>query len=142
MRPDRPEYRYLPAFVLLILGVGAARLILTVAGVGDSLTRLASMTVVILAGIVWFGSLQTTWKQRMLIAYALILPYMLIETAGLGYTWISGQATIFQSPAYSMGTTIEVHFFGHLIGGLTWEPLGVFAILTLLAFVFRLARAT
>jgi len=136
-RPASP-YAYLPAFVLLTLGVGTARFVLTVAGVEDGLTRFASMTAVILAGIVWFGSFPTNWRQRLLIAYVLIAPYMLVEAAGLGYTWISGKQTIFHAPEYSMGTTIGQHFAGHILGGLTWEPLGVFAIMTLLAWLIRL----
>jgi hypothetical protein len=138
--PSRP--RYLATFVVLILGVGTARLILTLAGAEDESTRFASMTAVIVAGIVWFGSQPTGWRSRLWISYALIVPYMLVETVGLGLTWISGRQTIFHAPAYSMGTTIEIHFLGHLVGGLTWEPLIVFAILSVLAGLFRLARGT
>lgn len=134
------EYRLLPTFVLLILGVGTARLILTLAGVGNESVRVASMTAVILAGIIWFGSRPTAWRSRLWISYALILPYMLIETLGLGVTWISGIPTIFHAPEYSMGTTIRAHFIGHLVGGLTWEPFGLFVILTVLTWLFRLAR--
>jgi hypothetical protein len=41
-----------------------------------------------------------------------------------------------------MGTSIGVHFVGHLIGGLTWEPMTLFAILTVLASLFRLVRGS
>lgn len=136
------EYRLLPTFILLIVGVGTARLILTLVGVGNESVRFASMTAVILAGIVWFGSHPTAWRSRVWIAYALILPYALIETLGLGLTWITGIPTIFQAPEYSMGATIRVHFIGHLVGGLTWEPLSAFVILTVLAWLFRLALRT
>lgn len=124
----------------MILGVGSARFILTVVGVEDQLTRYASMTGVILAGVVWFGSIPTDWRQRMRIAYALIIPYMLVETLGLGYTWIYEVETIFHAPEYNMGTTLGLHLVGHILGGLTWEPLGVFAMMTVLAWIFRLAR--
>jgi hypothetical protein len=125
----------------MILGVGSARFILSVAGVEDTLTRYASMTAVIVAGIIWFGSTPLGWKRRLAIAYGLILPYMLIETLGLGYTWISRRETIFHATEYAMGTVLEVHLIGHIVGGLTWEPLGVFAIMTGLAWIFRLARS-
>jgi hypothetical protein len=130
----------LPVFVLLILGVGAARFALTMAGVADDLTRYASMTLVIGAGIVWFGSLPTGWRERMQISYALILPYMLVETAALGYTWLSGRETIFHAPEYALGWSIGGHLLGHLAGGLTWEPLGVFAIMSALSWVISTAR--
>jgi hypothetical protein len=134
------EYRYLRTFVLLTLGVGTARLILTLAGVRNESVRFASMTTVILAGIVWYGSRPTAWRSRLWISYALILPYMLIETVALGLTLVYGIPTIFQAPEYSMGTPIRTHFLGHVVGGLTWEPFGVFVILTALSWVFRLAR--
>jgi len=142
MSTSRGVYALLPTFMLLILGVGAARLILTLTGVQDELTRYASMTAAIAAGIVWFGSMATSWRQRIMISYALIAPYVLIEIAGLGYTWVSGRETIFHAPEYSMGTSIGVHFAGHLIGGLTWEPMALFAILTVLASLFRLVRGS
>lgn len=124
----------------MILGVGAARFILTVAGVEDQLTRLSSMTAVILAGIVWFGSLHTSWKQRLRISYALILPYMIVEVLGLGYTWISGKQTIFHADPYSMDTSIELHLAGHAAFGLTLEPLNVFLLMSVLTWLFGLSR--
>lgn len=137
---SREPYTALPLFVVMIAGVGSARFVLSVVGVADRLTRYASMTVVIMAGVIWFGSIPTTWRQRLMIAYGLILPYMVIETTGLGYTWIFGQPTIFQAPEYSMGTTVPIHLAGHLIGGLTWEPLSIFAMMSLLAWIFGITR--
>ena len=47
---------------------------------------------------------------------------MLVEVIGLGYTWWSGAETIFHAREYSLGTPIGLHFTGHVVGGLTWEP--------------------
>jgi len=137
---DRTPTALLPLFVTMIVGVGAARFVLTVVGVSDPLTRYASMTAVILAGVVWFGSMTLGWRERMRVAYSLILPYALVEIAGRGYTFYSGRYTIFHAPEYSMGTSLRQHLLGHAIGGLTWEPLGVFAVMSVLAWIFRLTR--
>lgn len=130
----------LPVFVLLILGVGAARFVLSFAGVGNELVRYASMTAVIVAATVWFGSRPTLWRRRLRISYALVIPYMLVETAGLGYTWLSGRETIFQAPEYALDFAIEWHLLGHVAGGLTWEPFTVFAIMSVLSWAIGIAR--
>ena len=133
-------YRYLGAFAGGILAVGTIRFVLTVSGVNDSVTRWASMTAVIAAGLVYFAWRSETWKQRLRTAYVLIAPYMLVETAALGYTWASGNRTIFHAEPYTLGTSIPTHFWGHIVGGLTWEPWSVFLVMCVLAWVFRKAK--
>lgn len=118
-------------FVAAILLVGLLRFGLTVARTPDTTTRYASMSVVILAGCVYFGAAGLKWKQLAVVAYLLILPYMAVELAGIGYTWVTGRATIFHVPQYSFGMPIAHHFWGHLVGGLTWEPLSLFLVMLL-----------
>ncbi|HET7293139.1 MAG TPA: hypothetical protein VFM88_11990 [Vicinamibacteria bacterium] len=122
-------------FVVAILLAGLVRFGLTVSAVPDGLARYASMTVVILAGCLYFGAAGLTWKQLAIVSYVLILPYMAVELAGIGYTWASGQPTIFHAPQYSFGTPIALHFWGHFVGGLTWEPLGLFLMMLLVRAV-------
>ena len=55
---------------------------------------------------------------------------MIIEVLALGYTWLTGQQTIFHAAEYSMGFSIMWHtWLGHLVGGLTWEPLTLFVLM-------------
>ena len=88
------------------------------------------MTTVILIANIFLSSKQTTPRQRLTISYALIAPYMLVEAVGLGYTWWSGTDTIFQVWPYNLGTPVHTHFWGHIIGGLTCEPLLVYGLIT------------
>lgn len=118
-----------------ILLVGLVRFGLTVAGTPDQVTQYASMSVVILAGCVYFGVAGLKWKQLALVSYLLILPYMAVELAGIGYTWATGRATIFHVPQYSFGMPIAHHFWGHLVGGLTWQPLSLFLLMLLVRAV-------
>jgi hypothetical protein len=125
-------------FMVAILLVGLARLGLTLSGAPDEVTKYVSMTVVILAGAVYFGAASFTWKQRLAIAYLLILPYMAVELVGIGYTWATGKTTIFQVPQYSFGLDVSAHFWGHLVGGLTWEPLSLFVVMLIVRGVSKL----
>src|SRR2546428_135293 len=94
-------------FIAAILAVGAIRFALTISGVTDSITRFASMTVIIMAGTVYFAIAARTHKERLKAAYLLIIPYMIVEVAALGYTWSSGRQTIFHAREYSFGTSIR-----------------------------------
>jgi hypothetical protein len=110
---------------------------LTLSGAPDSTARYASMTAVLVAAAIYFGRSghfgrgASTRRERWILAYGLIAPYALVETAGLGYTWWSGVETIFHAAPYTLGTPIGIHFFGHIIGGLTWEPALVYFLIGL-----------
>jgi hypothetical protein len=124
------------AFIALILITGVARFIMTLAGLPNSSVNYASMTAVIMAGAVFFGVLLKTHRERLYAAYLLILPYMIVEVSALGYTWASGRATIFHAPEYSLGTSIGMHTIGHLVGGLSWEPLFLFLIMEIIGTLY------
>ena len=129
--PYRPPKLFIP----LILAVGTIRFALTVADL-TYWARYASMTTVILIASIFLSSKETTRRERVIISYALIAPYMLVEAVGLGYTWWSGNETIFQLWPYNLGTPVHIHFWGHIIGGLTWEPLLVYGLITGIANVW------
>jgi hypothetical protein len=124
-------------FVASIVLVGLVRFGLTIAGTPDDVSKYASMTAVLLAGCLYFGAAGLSWKKLLKISYLLILPYMGVELGGIGYTWATGKTTVFHVPEYSFGTPADVHFFGHLVGGLTWEPLSLFLVML---FVRALSR--
>ena len=127
-------------FVPAIFGVGCVRFALSVSGVDNSLTRYASMTVVIAIAILYFASRPSQRRERLIISYALIAPYMLVETLSLGYTWRTGTATIFHTPPYTFGVELPVHFWGHIVGGITWEPLFVFLLISASSIVRKRGR--
>ena len=127
-------YRPLKLFIPLVLTVGTIRFALTVADL-TCWARYASMTTVILIASIFLSSKKTTRRERVIISYALIAPYMLVELVGLGYTWWSGNETIFQVWPYNLGTPVHIHFWGHIIGSLTWEPLLVYGLITGIANV-------
>jgi len=124
-----------------VVVVGLVRFGLTVRGVPDETARYASMTAVILAGCVYFGTRRLPWRQALAVSYILVLPYMAVELAGLGYTWATGRPTVFHAPQYSFGLPLRVHFWGHLVGGLTWEPLFVFLVTMLIGRIAGGRRA-
>jgi hypothetical protein len=127
-------------FMAAIVAMGMIRFALTMTGLPNSLVRFASMTVIIAVGLLYFAIVSPTHKERLKAAYLLILPYMIVEVAALGYTWISGHPTIFHAQEYSFGTDIKVHTIGHLVGGLTWEPLSIFLVMEIVWFIYAGGR--
>jgi len=128
------------AFIAAIFAMGVIRFVLTVSGLPDGIVKYFSMTVIWVAGALYFALATETHKERLRAAYLLTLPYMVIEVAALGYTWASGHQTIFHAKEYSFGTTIGYHTLGHLVGGLTWEPLSFFLFMEIVWGVSRIFR--
>jgi len=125
-------------FIAAILGMGILRFILTVAGVANSTVRWFSMTAVIAAGAVFFAIATKTHKDRLFASYFLIIPYMTIEVLALGYTWLSGQETIFHAPEYSLRLGITAHLAAHLLGGLSLEPLTLFIVMEIVWVIYTI----
>ncbi|HET9131515.1 MAG TPA: hypothetical protein VFO86_11230 [Terriglobia bacterium] len=129
------------AFIAAIFAMGVVRFILTVSGLPNGVVKYFSMTVIWVAGALYFALTTNTHKERLKAAYLITFPYMVVEVAALGYTWASGRQTIFHAYEYSFGgTTIAVHTLGHLVGGLTWEPLSFFLFMEIVWLISRLFR--
>ena len=128
------------AFIAAIAVMGVIRFALTVAGLPNSTVKFFSMSAIILAGIVYFAIASATHKERLKASYLLILPYMIVEVAALGYGWATGNQTIFHAQEYSFGMGIAAHTLGHLVGGLTWEPLGCFVVMEIVWLIYAGGR--
>ena len=123
-----------------ILCMGVIRFTLTAIGVSNSTVKYFSMTAVIAAAAVYIAVTTRAHRERLNAAYLLILPYMVIEVGALAYTWATGQPTIFHAEEYSLGFSVMAHTLGHLVGGLTWEPLLLFVVMELIWWIFGIAR--
>jgi hypothetical protein len=123
------QRRSMKLFIAAIITLGVIRFVLTVAGLPDSIVKFSSMTVAIMVGTIYFALTTDSHKERLKASYLLLIPYMIIEVAALGYTWATGHQTIFHAKEYSFDTPIAYHTLGHLVGGLTWEPLSVFLLM-------------
>jgi hypothetical protein len=128
------------AFIAAILVMGVIRFVLTIVGLPNSVVKYASMSVIIAAGAIYFAIASSTNKERLKNAYLLILPYMIVEVAALGFTWATGRETIFHAAEYSFGSGIALHTAGHFIGGLTWEPLFLFLVMEIVWGIYALGR--
>ena len=133
--------RIMKVFIIAIAVMGIVRFILSVSGVPNEIAKYFSMTAIMLAGSIYFAAATTTHKERLKAAYLLVLPYLTVEVLALGYTWATGRQTIFHAREYSFGTSIGVHTIGHLVGGLTWEPLTVFLIMEIIWGIYAGARS-
>lgn len=137
---SRNAITVMKGFITAIAAVGVIRFVLSVAGLPNSTVKYVSMTVVILAGAVYFAVTTPTHKSRLKAAYLLILPYLVVEVLALAYTWITGHGTIFHAPEYSLGYGIAAHTLGHLAGGLTWEPLMLFVLMEIVWGIYSGGR--
>jgi hypothetical protein len=122
-------------FMAAIAAMGVVRFAMTVAGLPNHVVKFASMSVIMLVAFLYFAIVSKTHIERLKAAYLIVLPYMIVEVAALGYTWASGRQTIFHAKEYSLGTGIGLHTIGHFVGGLTWEPLAGFVFMEIVWFV-------
>ena len=127
-------------FIVAILAMGLIRFALDRHGLPIDTVKYFSMTAIILIGTIYFGIVTDTHKGRLKAAYLLIMPYMAVEVLALGYTWATGAQTIFHTEEYSFGTSIRAHTIGHIIGGLTWEPLTLFLVMEVVWLIYAGVR--
>ena len=137
---NTPMTTSMKLFMSLIGAMGVLRFVLTIAGLPNSMVKFASMTAIMIAGTFYFAVVTATHKDRLKAAYLLVVPYMVIEVAALGYTWATGYQTIFHAQEYSLGYGIALHTIGHLVGGLSWEPLFIFGIMEIVWFLYSRGR--
>jgi hypothetical protein len=130
----------LKLFIAAIAVMGVIRFVLTIAGLPNAAVKFASMTVIMIVGTLYFGVVSLTHKERIKAAYLLVLPYMIVEVAALGYTWATGRQTIFHAQEYSFGVGVGVHTIGHLVGGLTWEPVFLFLVMEIIWLLYSGGR--
>src|SRR6185503_8288700 len=128
--------KVMKGFIAAIAAVGVIRFVLSISGLPNSIVKYVSMSVVIMIGAVYFALTTPTHKGRLKDAYLLILPYLVVEVLALGYTWVTGHQTIFHAEEYSLGYGIAAHTIGHLVGGLTWEPLFLFLLMEVIWAIY------
>jgi uncharacterized membrane protein len=127
-------------FIAAIALMGVVRFVLDRGGLPIEIVKYFSMSVIIFAGFIYFAITTDTHKERLKASFLLIMPYMIVEVLALGYTWASGNATIFHAKEYSFGSSIAAHTVGHFVGGLTWEPLFGFLLMEAVWFVYSRIR--
>jgi hypothetical protein len=129
------------ASIVAIPVMGLTRFVLDASGVPKEIVKYFSMTAVMTVCFIYFAIATTTHKERLKAAYLLVMPYMAVEVTALSYTWITGRQTIFSATEYSLGYSVPLHTIGHLIGGLTWEPLLGFLLMEIIWVVYSRGRS-
>jgi len=130
--------------VLLVLIVLAflVRLTLSLVGTPNSAAKWISVTVVLLAGIVYYGVAVHT---RGFGSYKQLLPLMIFATltmqsiAVLGILLaIAGMANVFAAPEFSFNVPSQwTHLFAHLTIGLVVPPLLLWAVSSIVLLVTK-----
>jgi hypothetical protein len=128
------------AFVIAVLVMGFLRLGLSLSGVADSVTTYFSITGVIFVATFYFAFTASGWKEMFVASYAVILAYTFVAVIALGYTVVTGNHTIFQPHEHALGVTAGWHLASMVGGGVTFEPLGFFGVMWLIAWIRGLFR--
>jgi hypothetical protein len=129
------------ASIAVIAAMGLVRFLLDADGLPRGIVKYFSMTAVMIACSIYFAIAATTHKERLKAAYLLVMPYMAVEVIALSYTWITGRQTIFSAAEYSLGYSVPLHTIGHLVGGLTWEPLFGFIMMEIIWVLYSRGRS-
>jgi len=118
------------AIMVLILAVGLARLLLSLAGVSDSVVKWFSLTALAIIGIV-YCAIQV--PRTGFGGYKHLLPLYvmqagtgnLIIAGGIALSAITGKENIFSRPEYSgpMASNQWLHAAGHIADGFIVAPL-------------------
>lgn len=130
------------AIMVLILAVGFARLLLTLAGVSDAVVKWFSLTALAIIGIVYCAiQVPRTGFGR----YKHLLPLYvmqagtsnLIIAGGIALSTIAGKENIFTRPEYSgpMASNQWLHAAGHIADGFIIGPLIGWLIGAIIMFV-------
>jgi hypothetical protein len=141
------EYiRFQKPFLVLILVVGLARLALSLAGAPNSAVRWLSMTMVLLAGVIYAGVM----APRAGFGYRHLLPVVFLQAAlvngitivGILIAIATGHDNIFTAPEFSPPGDEGrggFHVFGHVAFGTGIGTLLSFAISSLVRWIAALA---
>jgi hypothetical protein len=132
---------FMRASIVAIAAMGLIRFVLDADGVSRGIVKYFSMTAIMMVCSIYFAIATATHKERLKAAYLLVMPYMTIEVIALSYTWITGRQTIFSAAEYSLGYSVRLHTIGHLVGGLTWEPLFGFLMMEIIWVAYSRGRS-
>ena len=130
------------SIMMLIIVIGFARLLLSLAGVPDSVVKWLSLTAFAVVGIVYcavqvprtrFGG----YKHLLPLYFMQAATGNLIIASGIAISAISGKENIFSRPEYSgvLASNQWLHAAGHLADGIIVGPLLGWVIGSLIMFV-------
>ena len=128
-------------FLIVTAAVGLIRLGMSLAGVDNSLATYFSMTIVQLAGLLYYGfRVHTTgfgsYPQVLVLIAIQSLVASVIISVGIGITAVTGTINIFSTPEFSGNTSHWMHAASHLLGGPTlfsvifWIPASLVMLVT------------
>jgi len=131
-------------FLVAIVVVFAVRLALSLAGTPNATTRWASVTVVLLLGVLYYGVAVHT---RGFGSYKQLYPLLLFQSLlgeglvalAVAFAIVTGQDNIYTAPEYSGGGDGKnwLHVFAHLVIAAVILPLLSWAISSLVLLVTK-----
>jgi hypothetical protein len=137
-------FRFQRWLMLLIIIVGMGRLLLSLAGISDSLTKWLSLTGLAVVGIVYCAVkvplTQFGGKKHLLPLFVMQAGTAnLIIAAGIALSVLTGKQNIFTRPEFSgpMAENQWLHAGGHLLDGFVVGPLLAWLLGSILMFAVQ-----
>ncbi len=129
-------------FLVLLAGVGLARLGLSLAGVPDSAARWLSMNVVAWAGALYYGVAVHTsgfgsYKQVLPLGFFQTVLQQSIAVLGIALA-IAGFGNIYAAPEFSFNAQSQwTHLLSHLTIGIVVPPLLLWGVASLVMLITK-----
>jgi hypothetical protein len=137
------EYvRFQRVILGLIVVVGLARLLLSLAGVSNDVVKFFSMTVVAIAGVFYYGIRVPTTGFG---SYRHLLPLLVIQSvaanliaiAGILISRFSHRPNVFTAPEFGGAARTRWHILGHVGIGMIVAPLVLWAVAAIVMWVTK-----
>ena len=138
------EYvRFARAVLLAILVIGVVRLGLSLAGVPVGIVKVFSVTVVLLAGVLYLGAAAARgfggYRHLLPLVFFPALLANVMAAAAIGLAALTGRTNVYAAPEYSNLPNYLPHAAGHLAGTLV-VTLGAWGLASLAMLVTRMVR--
>jgi hypothetical protein len=141
-KPLSEYVRFQRVILALILVVGLARLVLSLAGVSNDVVKFFSMTVIGIAGVFYYGIRVPTTGFG---GYKHLLPLLFIQNVlanaiaivGILIARFSQHPNVFTAPEFGGATRARWHILGHVGIGMILAPLVLWLVAALVMWVTK-----
>ena len=146
-KPLSEYIRFQRVILGLIIVVGLARLVLSLAGVSTDVVKFLSMTVVAIAGVFYYGiRVHTTgfgtYKHLLPLLYVQSITANTIAVTGILISRFTHQPNVFTAPEFGGTMRARWHILGHVVFGMILAPLVLWLVAALVMWITKKVSGT
>ncbi len=146
-KPLSEYIRFQRVILGLIIVVGLARLVLSLAGVSTDVVKFLSMTVIAIAGVFYYGiRVHTTgfgtYKHLLPLLYVQSITANIIAITGILISRLTHQPNVFTAPEFGGTQRTRWHILGHVVFGMILAPLVLWLVAALVMWITKKVSGT